>query len=116
MFNTLNNSGGYVSSNFDLRNSISVSSATTFTPNTVTFNAPINFSLNQNNQIMQNKVAVFQVVRDENDKIIKTEFIKELWVETKNGQTVDFAVARDRDLADYEADELIIKTILTVTF
>lgn len=84
---------------------------------TTTFNTPINFSSNQNTkQIMQNKVAVFHVVRDENDKIIMTEFIKELWVETKNGQTVDFAVARDIDLAEYEASDLIIKTIYTVSF
>lgn len=84
--------------------------------NTITFNTPINFLSNQNNQIMQNKVAVFQVVRDENDKIIKTEFIKELWVETKNGITVDFQVARDKDLAKYEASELVIKTLSTITF
>jgi hypothetical protein len=65
---------------------------------------------------MQNKVAVFQIVRDEDDKIIKTEFIKELWVETKNGQSVDFQVARDKDLADYEMADLSIRTIYSVTF
>ncbi len=67
-------------------------------------------------QIMQNKVAVFQVVRDEDDKIIKTEFIKELWVETKNGVSVEFQVARDEDLAEYDASELVIKVISTVSF
>jgi hypothetical protein len=67
-------------------------------------------------QIMQNKVAVFQIVRDEDDKIIKTEFIKELWVETKNGQSVDFQVARDKDLAEYEMSDLSIRTIHSVTF
>ena len=67
-------------------------------------------------QIMQNKVAVFQVVRDEDDKIIKTEFIKELWVETKNGVSVEFQVARDKDLAEYDASELVIKVISTVSF
>jgi DNA-binding transcriptional regulator of glucitol operon len=65
---------------------------------------------------MQNKVAVFQVVRDEDDKIIKTEFIKELWVETKNGQSVDFQVARDKDLAEYEMSDLSIRTIYSVSF
>jgi DNA-binding transcriptional regulator of glucitol operon len=67
-------------------------------------------------QIMQNKVAVFRVVRDEDDKIIKTEFIKELWVETKNGVSVEFQVARDTDLAEYDASELVIKTISSVSF
>ena len=69
-----------------------------------------------NQQVMQNKVAVFKVTRDEDEKIIKTEFIKELWIETKNGQSVDFQVARDKDLAKYEMSDLSIKTIYTVSF
>ena len=69
-----------------------------------------------NNTIMQNKVAVFKVTRDEDEKITKAEFIKELWVETKNGQSVDFQVARDKDLADYEMSDLSIRTIYSVTF
>jgi hypothetical protein len=84
--------------------------------NTVSFSNPINFTQATSKQIMQNKVAVFQIVRDEDDKIIKTEFIKELWVETKNGQSVDFQVARDKDLAEYEMSDLSIRTIYTVTF
>jgi hypothetical protein len=82
----------------------------------VSFSNPINFTQATLKQIMQNKVAVFQIVRDEDDKIIKTEFIKELWVETKNGQSVDFQVARDKDLAEYEMSDLSIRTIYTVTF
>lgn len=80
--------------------------------------APISqsFNLTPTNQIMQNKVAVFKVTRDEDQKITKTEFIKELWVETKNGQSVDFQVARDKDLAEYEMSDLSIKTILSVAF
>lgn len=74
------------------------------------------FNLKLTYLIMQNKVAVFQLIRDEDDKIIKTEFIKELWVETKNGQSVDFQVARDKDLAEYEMSDLSIRTICTVTF
>jgi hypothetical protein len=85
--------------------------------NIVSFTNPINFSSNSTSkQIMQNKVAVFKIVRDEDEKIIKTEFIKELWVETKNGQSVDFQVARDKDLAEYEMSDLSIRTIYSVTF
>ena len=65
---------------------------------------------------MQNKVAVFKVTRDEDEKVVKTQFLKEMWVETKNGQSVDFQVARDKDLADYEMSDLVIKTILSVSF
>ena len=86
-------------------------------PNTtISFGTPITFKQSTSKQIMQNKVAVFQIIRDENDKIIKTEFIKELWVETKNGQSVDFQVARDKDLAEYEMSDLSIRTIHSVTF
>jgi hypothetical protein len=73
-------------------------------------------TLTLNNTIMQNKVAVFHVIRDEDEKIIKTEFIKELWVETKNGVSVEFQVARDKDLAEYDASELVIRTLSTVSF
>jgi hypothetical protein len=85
-------------------------------PGAIFFKAPITFTQTTSNQIMQNKVAVFKIVRDEDDKITKTEFIKELWVETKNGQSVDFQVARDKDLADYEMSDLSIRTIYSVTF
>jgi hypothetical protein len=88
----------------------------TATPNTVSFLNPINFTQATSKQIMQNKVAVFKVTRDKDEKITNAEFIKELWVETKNGQSVDFQVARDRDLADYEMSDLSIRTIYTVTF
>jgi hypothetical protein len=82
----------------------------------VSFSNPINFTQATSKQIMQNKVAVFKVTRDKDERITNAEFIKELWVETKNGQSVDFQVARDKDLADYEMSDLSIRTIYTVTF
>jgi hypothetical protein len=92
------------------------SSDITASPNTVSFNTPITFTQSTSKQIMQNKVAIFKVTRDEFETITKTEFIKELWVETKNGQSVDFQVARDKDLADYEMSDLSIRTIFSLTF
>ena len=76
----------------------------------------LTYNIQTNQQIMQNKVAIFKVTRDKDEKIIKTEFIKELWVETKNGQSVDFQVARDKDLAKYEMSDLSIRTITTLSF
>jgi hypothetical protein len=99
------NSTGYISTGTTLPNSW-----LTATPDSAKIN------LISITQIMQNKVAVFKVTRDEDDKIIKTEFLKEMWVETKNGQSVDFQVARDKDLADYEMSDLSIRTIFTLTF
>lgn len=83
-------------------------------PNLTTSNLTIS-SINQN-AIMQNKVAVFKVTRNDENEITSTEFLKELWVQTKNGQSVEFEVARDKDLAKYKAEDLSIKTITTVTF
>lgn len=68
------------------------------------------------NIVMQSKVAIFKVERNEDNSVKSTQFIKELWVETKNGSTVDFQVARDKDLEKYESSELVIKVLLTVTF
>lgn len=83
----------------------------------VTFNSPINYLTDYSiNTIMQNKVAVFKVTRNEDNRITNTEFIKELWVQTKNNQSVEFQVARDKDLAEYEMSDLSIKTIYSVTF
>jgi len=95
-------------------------SGTTYTdysthiPTFATSNLAIS-SINQNT-IMQNKVAVFKVTRNDENKITSTEFIKELWIETKNGQSVEFEVARDKDLAKYKAEDLSIRVIFTVTF
>ena len=83
-------------------------------PSLTTSNLTIS-SINQN-AIMQNKVAVFKVTRNDKNEITSTEFIKELWVQTKNGQSVEFEVARDKDLAKYKAEDLSIRAITTITF
>lgn len=88
-----------------------------FDPNWLVHSGLSNNTITINeNKIMQNKVAVFKLEKNEDNKIIKTEFLKELWVETENGQSVDFQVARDIDLKKYEASDLVIKVIQTVTF
>jgi hypothetical protein len=79
-------------------------------------NTTLTFSTINLKTIMQNKVAVFKVTRNDKNEIKSTEFIKEMWVETQTGQTVEFEVARDKDLADYKAEDLSIRTIYTITF
>ena len=92
-----------------------ISDISSFTvPSLTTSNLTIS-STNQN-AIMQNKVAVFKVTRNDKNEITSTEFIKELWVQTKNSQSVEFEVARDKDLAKYKAEDLSIRTIYTVVF
>jgi hypothetical protein len=68
-----------------------------------------------NNNIMQTKVAVFKVTRDDNQKITSSKFLKELWIESKNGSSIDFEVAKDPEISKYEANEIVIKSIYTVT-
>ena len=85
-----------------------------YTPSFTASNLTIS-SINQN-AIMQNKVAVFKVTRNDENEITSTEFIKEMWVQTKNGQSVEFEVARDKDLAKYKAEDLSIRAITTITF
>jgi len=70
----------------------------------------------QMNKVQQTKVAVFKIARNEDNEITSAEFIKEMWVETKNGSSVDFEVARDTELGKYRASDLAIKTLITLTF
>ena len=117
---TLSESIGYIAgtcARCETGLALSSGTSTTWSGSSNTYtNLITNITENNINTIMQNKVAVFKVTRDEDSKITSTEFIKELWVETKNNQSADFQVARDKDLAKYEASDLVIKTIHTVTF
>lgn len=70
----------------------------------------------QMNKVQQNKVAVFKIARNEDNEITSAEFLTEMWVETKNGSSVDFEVARDTKLSRYNASDLAIKTLQTFTF
>ena len=86
-------------------------------PSSFTINPAASVYINTDmNKPTQNKVAVFKVTRNDKNEIISTEFLKEMWVETKNNQTVEFVVARDKDLAKYNAEDLSIKTLFSVTF
>lgn len=70
----------------------------------------------QMNKVQQNKVAVFKIARNEDNEITSAEFLTEMWVETKNGSSVDFEVARNTELSKYNASDLAIKTLQTFTF
>lgn len=61
-------------------------------------------------------VAIFKIERNDKNEITSAKFIKEMWIETKNGSSVDFEVAKDPEISKYNADEISIRTIYTVTF
>jgi hypothetical protein len=75
-----------------------------------------NSTINNMNKVSNQFVAVFKIERNDKNEIISAKFIKELWIETKNGSSVDFEVAKDKDISKYEANEIAIRTIYTVTF
>lgn len=73
-------------------------------------------TLNNNTSSMNQQVmvAVFQVERNKHNEIKSSTFIDQFWIEKKPGISIDFAVAKKLD-GEYEADEIVIKEIYTVT-
>ena len=64
----------------------------------------------------QAKVAVFTITRDsDTNEINSTKFVKELWVEQKNGASIDLIVAKQLD-KDFDPETTIIKVLSTVSF
>lgn len=81
-----------------------------------------NSTLNYSNQIQNNMtpkqvhVAVFTITRDKDtNEINGTKFVKELWVEQKNGTSIDLLVAKQLD-KDFDPETTIIKVLSTVSF
>ena len=68
------------------------------------------------NKVQVHHVAIFKVERNDKNEITSAKFIKEMWIETKNGSSVDFEVAKDSEISKYKSDEISIRTIYTVTF
>ncbi len=58
----------------------------------------------------------FKIERNDKNEITSSKFIKEMWIETKNGSSVDFEVAKDPEISKYKADEIAIRTIYTLSF
>ena len=70
---------------------------------------------NQNNMVKQVKAAVFTVERNEDNKVVSAKFIKEVWVEIKNGSSLDLAVAKELD-KDFDPASIVVREIYSVTF
>jgi hypothetical protein len=66
--------------------------------------------------LKQVNVAVFTITRDEDtNEINSTKFVKELWIEQKNGASIDLIVAKQLD-KDFDPEFTIIKTLATFSF
>ena len=83
-------------------------------------NSTINYShsnlISNNMRPTQAKVAVFTITRDaDTNEINSTKFVKELWVEQKNGASIDLIVAKHLD-KDFDPETTVIKVLSTVSF
>ena len=64
----------------------------------------------------QVNVAVFTITRDaDTNEINSTKFVKELWIEQKNGTSIDLIVAKQLD-KDFDPEFTVIKVLSTVSF
>ena len=63
----------------------------------------------------QVKVAVFTVTRNEKSEVTSSTFVKELWVEVKNGASIDLVVAKELDKG-FDPANTVIKEITSFTF
>jgi len=70
---------------------------------------------NQNNMVKQVKVAVFTVERNDKNQVTSTKFVNELWVEVKNGTSLDLAVAKQLD-KDFDPSNTVVREITSITF
>jgi hypothetical protein len=75
------------------------------------------YTFNPNNMTpKQVHVAVFTITRDsDTNEINSTTFVKELWVEQKNGASIDLIVAKHLD-KDFDPETTVIKVLSTVSF
>jgi hypothetical protein len=71
---------------------------------------------NSNNmRTQQVHVAVFTVERNDKNEIYSTKFVKELWVEQKNGTSIDLLVAKQLD-KEFDPETTVIRALCTVSF
>jgi len=82
-------------------------------------NSTIHYSTNQFQNNMTPKqvhVAVFTITRDsKTNEINSTKFVKELWIEQKNGISIDLLVAKQLGI-DFDPETTVIKVLTTVSF
>ena len=83
--------------------------------NGIDYNSILTLITNQNNMVKQVKVAVFTVERNEDNKVTSAKFINELWVEVKNGTSLELSVAKQLD-KDFDPETTVIREIHVCMF
>ena len=117
---------GY-SGNINGHSGTSISTIADYNPGlTLSGNSTINYSNNlglsqavtsvKDMTPKQVNVAVFTIKRDvDTNEINSTTFVKELWIEQKNGTSIDLLVAKQLG-NDFDPELTIIKVLSTVSF
>ena len=113
MFDNLTTSGGYTTINGSSCTTLGTT-GTNYISSGTTISGGLTLNNNTTSMNQQVKVAVFKVTRNKHNGIKSSEFITEMWIENKPGVSIDFAVAKKLD-NKYEANEIVIKQIFTVT-
>jgi hypothetical protein len=107
--------GGY-SGNINAITTTNINSGLTLSGNSTINYSHSNLTPASNMRPTQVKVAVFTITRDsDTNEINGTTFLKELWVEQKNGASIDLIVAKQLD-KDFDPETTIIKVLSTVSF
>jgi hypothetical protein len=71
---------------------------------------------NSNNmRTRQVKAAVFTIKRNDKNEVVSSKFVKELWVEIKNGASLDLAVAKELK-GDFDPETTIVREIYSLSF
>jgi hypothetical protein len=68
-----------------------------------------------NMKTKQVKAAVFTVERNDKNEVVSSKFIKELWVEVKNGTSLDLVVAKELK-GDFDPETTVVREVYSVTF
>jgi hypothetical protein len=68
-----------------------------------------------NMKTKQVKAAVFTIERNDKNEVISSKFVKELWVEVKNGVSLDLVVAKELK-GDFDPETTVVKELSSVTF
>lgn len=71
---------------------------------------------NSNNmRTRQVKAAIFTIERNDKNEVVSSKFVKELWVEIKNGASLDLAVAKELK-GDFDPETTVIRELTSFSF
>jgi hypothetical protein len=89
---------------------------TSYTHNHLEINGPIIYRSDTTtySQSYLHEVAVIAITRSPEGSIIKSKMVKTMWVETKDGGSIDFAAGKDPEVGKFEPEDIIIKTLRTI--